>query len=60
MVTLKIFQIRGRVGELINVQDEKYLDALDVCAGRRLYDMVVENEEVIAQIIEGNLQDLSL
>ncbi|RIA78829.1 SMCs flexible hinge [Glomus cerebriforme] len=50
-------QIQGRVGELISVQDEKYLDALDICAGGKLYYMVVENEDVVAQIIEGGLQD---
>ncbi|RIA79348.1 hypothetical protein C1645_840905, partial [Glomus cerebriforme] len=50
-------QIQGRVVELISVQDEKYLNALDI-SGRRLYDVVVENDEVATQPIkEENLQE---
>ncbi|KAI8343702.1 hypothetical protein BC941DRAFT_99440 [Chlamydoabsidia padenii] len=46
-------QVKGMVAELISLDKENYdaSTALEICAGGRLYNVVVENEKVGAQLL---------
>ncbi|ORZ21122.1 hypothetical protein BCR42DRAFT_187615 [Absidia repens] len=47
-------QVKGMVAELISLEEENYdaSTALEVCAGGRLYNVVVDNENVGAQLLD--------
>ncbi|KAI8086313.1 uncharacterized protein BX664DRAFT_335502 [Halteromyces radiatus] len=47
-------QVKGMVAELITLDKENYdaSTALEICAGGRLYNVVVENEDVGAQLLD--------
>ncbi|KAI8643677.1 P-loop containing nucleoside triphosphate hydrolase protein [Parasitella parasitica] len=48
-------QVKGLVAELITL-DKKHFEAstaLEICAGGKLYNVVVENEKVGAQLLDG-------
>jgi len=38
-------RVKGLVAQLVEIKDEKYATALEVTAGGRLYNVVVDNEE---------------
>ncbi|KAI8911125.1 condensin subunit [Gorgonomyces haynaldii] len=52
-------QVRGLVAELIDIQDENRhcMVALEVCAGGKLFNVVIDNEIVGSQLLsKGNLK----
>ncbi|KAH8925426.1 RecF/RecN/SMC protein [Atractiella rhizophila] len=52
-------KVKGLVANLINIDPKnfKYSTALEICAGGRLYNVVVENEQVGSQLLNnGKLQ----
>lgn len=48
-------QVKGLVAELITLDKEHFeaSTALEICAGGKLYNVVVENEKVGAQLLDG-------
>ena len=48
-------KVKGLVATLIQIDEDKYKysTALEVCAGGRLYNVVVENEKVGSQLLEN-------
>lgn len=50
-------QVKGMLCKLFDVRDQQYLNALSVCGGGSLYNLVVDNEIVSKKILEkGQLQ----
>lgn len=50
-------QVKGMLCKLFDVRDQDYLNALSVCGGGSLYNLVVDNEIVSKKILEkGQLQ----
>ncbi|CAG8468833.1 11655_t:CDS:10 [Ambispora gerdemannii] len=45
-------KVKGLVAELVTIDRETYSTALEICAGGRLYNVVVENETVGSQLLE--------
>nr|GEX36859.1 structural maintenance of chromosomes protein 2 [Tanacetum cinerariifolium] len=46
-------KVKGLVGELTKVKNNSTLTALEVCAGGKLFNIVVDNENTAQQIIES-------
>eukprot|EP00889_Picochlorum_renovo_P003508 jgi/Picre1/30538/NNA_005901.t1 len=46
-------KVKGVVSKLVRVQDPKYSSALEVAAGGKLYQVIVDNEQTAKQLLAG-------